>query len=602
MEAIPMENENCQWVLEILSTQQTKTIFNMIENNNYLIYEIFEVIAENVFKEVSESESKTIIPYSILLIGELTKLYGIPVALYFNNMEFLINIHKISENGFKNEVSDLLELWMNTFHFDKDKRWISYIADFWMQLNPETGSYPCKGDYKSKFVDFFIHIQNLLSKIEEISSLNEFDKKQIHQQVKDILKKIELFEDKEFNFLEIDLAKFYYNELSKAFLTLESNLNSNKMSEEKPLEIEQVLNFEKGTFLYKNEPLLTENNKYVQNHENDHVHNELTRFRRSFIFNERLNEDENKITEYKNYQFPFNDQIRGVLKKTICSFINRRGGRIYLGIDDNRCVQGMDLTYKQRDMLKLEIQDLIKTFEPDVVNQELVVIFFLPVMRPNDDKPIPGVFVVKILVKQGDTSQLYSVSKALLECYIRNDGRVDLLNARETADYIKKKDKNPEKGLPAEEFEDPSPEKICDVFYRNENKHFNMAQIRFQQGLKNKPKSHYNQQIKNQSPRQLGPNKNQNGDWKVKAGIDPSQEIFEVSIQGLPIWISQSKFDEVIRQNYAFNIINSRRIKTKSGVKGYVNFADIEEAENFIKVFNGQKFADSILTVDFNFA
>ncbi|RYX86869.1 ATP-binding protein [bacterium] len=105
-----------------------------------------------------------------------------------------------------------------------------------------------------------------------------------------------------------------------------------------------------------------------------------------------------------------------VLQKTICGLLNRRGGRIYLGVHDNKTIRGVHLTPKQRDDLKLDIQSFIKPFEPDIINSEAVSIVFIPVKQHANSRPIPGLFVVKIIVKQGDPSQLYSVQKRFLEC------------------------------------------------------------------------------------------------------------------------------------------------------------------------------------------
>jgi len=45
---------------------------------------------------------------------------------------------------------------------------------------------------------------------------------------------------------------------------------------------------------------------------------------------------ENLITEYKNYQLPLKDEkSKWVILKTIVSFLNCKGGTIYIGVEDN---------------------------------------------------------------------------------------------------------------------------------------------------------------------------------------------------------------------------------------------------------------------------
>ncbi len=57
-----------------------------------------------------------------------------------------------------------------------------------------------------------------------------------------------------------------------------------------------------------------------------------------------LNVLEDTHVEFKNYNFPFSSDEINSIKKTICSFLNSFGGRIYLGIQDkNLKVQGIKL-------------------------------------------------------------------------------------------------------------------------------------------------------------------------------------------------------------------------------------------------------------------
>jgi len=47
------------------------------------------------------------------------------------------------------------------------------------------------------------------------------------------------------------------------------------------------------------------------------------RMRTSFYLGEYLSEDENDVNEYKQYYYPFSEVVVHVLKKTICSFLDR---------------------------------------------------------------------------------------------------------------------------------------------------------------------------------------------------------------------------------------------------------------------------------------
>jgi predicted HTH transcriptional regulator len=63
---------------------------------------------------------------------------------------------------------------------------------------------------------------------------------------------------------------------------------------------------------------------------------------------ENLGKDEDLTNEYKNYhhldKLNKNDKAFPILQKTICSFLNTKGGRIYIGIDDNFEVIGYNIS------------------------------------------------------------------------------------------------------------------------------------------------------------------------------------------------------------------------------------------------------------------
>jgi len=75
----------------------------------------------------------------------------------------------------------------------------------------------------------------------------------------------------------------------------------------------------------------------------------------SFYKFEILSADEGIDVEYKHYFFPLTSEyVVRIISKTICSMLNRRGGRIFIGVRDvDRRVTGMKMLAKERDELKL---------------------------------------------------------------------------------------------------------------------------------------------------------------------------------------------------------------------------------------------------------
>lgn len=77
---------------------------------------------------------------------------------------------------------------------------------------------------------------------------------------------------------------------------------------------------------------------------------------------------ENLITEYKNYALPLkDDKAKWTILKTIISFLNCKGGTIYIGVEDSEgAVIGLALERKERDTFKLYMKQLIEKIYPKV--------------------------------------------------------------------------------------------------------------------------------------------------------------------------------------------------------------------------------------------
>ena len=189
-----------------------------------------------------------------------------------------------------------------------------------------------------------------------------------------------------------------------------------------------------------------------------------------FILDDILNYGEDTEIEFKNYRF-FNDKNEAIpdiladkIKRLICGLLNNKGGRIYFGINDEKRVKGNTLKYKQRDQLTLELLNLTNSFYPECKSSKLSV-HFIPIKDQNN-KFLYNRYITKMIVKQGDTDKLYSVSNKVYESYKRLQGMVTQLKPEVIANEIIKRKNNPDKQIPEEEFEDPKPEE-----YSNETKY-----------------------------------------------------------------------------------------------------------------------------------
>jgi len=193
------------------------------------------------------------------------------------------------------------------------------------------------------------------------------------------------------------------------------------------------------------------------------------RFRTSFYNKEFVQFVEGTNIEYKNYYLPFTPTIEFNLKKQISAFLNANGGRIYLGINDNKIVYGMRLTPKERDFLKVEIQsNYLRNFYPDC--RQFIQIHYVPVKEETTKKYLKNSYVVKIIVRQGEPDRLYRCEKTSFKAFIRLDGLSATLDAQRIEEEIVKRKESPRKRANLDDFIDPEPEqpfesKEHEVFY-----------------------------------------------------------------------------------------------------------------------------------------
>ncbi len=86
------------------------------------------------------------------------------------------------------------------------------------------------------------------------------------------------------------------------------------------------------------------------------------------------------------------------LKKTIISFLNHEGGRIYIGIqDNNNKVQGIHLKLSDKDKFTRYLDDMLWDIKPTLVAGQIRV-HYIPVK--NSEGWVPGKFVVKVVIKR----------------------------------------------------------------------------------------------------------------------------------------------------------------------------------------------------------
>ena len=219
------------------------------------------------------------------------------------------------------------------------------------------------------------------------------------------------------------------------------------------------------------------------------------RFHTSFYYNEFIQHDEELEIEYKQYAYPLNETLITILKKTICGFLNANGGRIYLGINDNKQVKGIKLEYKDRDLFRNQLVNITRDFFPACRTTIGINVMFIPVKYPKEKKRIvefefiKNLYVVKLIINQGDMKKLYSIIKYNYTAYMRMPGQVVQLSAEEIANeivdrsnYNSKTSRNSKRmEIESSKFDDPEPEK---PIYNNEEKNMKIYKPNFK-GIEN---------------------------------------------------------------------------------------------------------------------
>ncbi|XP_051892671.1 schlafen-like protein 1 [Pristis pectinata] len=133
-------------------------------------------------------------------------------------------------------------------------------------------------------------------------------------------------------------------------------------------------------------------------------------------------------SETRNVEFKrgggeyLNVTLKNHVRKYVCAFLNSEGGSLFVGVNDDGTVCGVECNHKDEDRVRLLIDSLLKGFKPPLFPNSYSITFH-PVIKDGDS----GMFlkVVRLTVhppsKDGDIL-LYETDQG--EVYIRRDGSV----------------------------------------------------------------------------------------------------------------------------------------------------------------------------------
>ena len=303
------------------------------------------------------------------------------------------------------------------------------------------------------FQQFQISLNEIINKIDELDKSNKYPKAST-----------EFFREK---------IKKYENENRKKTNTFEKKMDDNLLSSKNSNSNSNIYNSNPISHNKKNNlnyinitPFNSSNNINIDiEFEIDKIMKKLKEIplknRTSFYKDEILAEGEDEYTEFKNYFFPLNEKQGEELKRQFCGFLNSRGGRLYLGINDQKIVKGVVLNYKKCDALRNLLVNYTYEFYPKC-RLDKIKVFFIPIKSMKDNKFINNLFIVKIIVLQGEPYILYSMTNKGFNSSIRLQGQCANLTAEEIYKEIIKRGelKNNIENIQNynKDFNDPEPE------------------------------------------------------------------------------------------------------------------------------------------------
>ena len=193
-----------------------------------------------------------------------------------------------------------------------------------------------------------------------------------------------------------------------------------------------LLNSPSNSFNQSNGQLnLNENQFSVDEKELKQLREQELSKRTFFYKNEKLAYGEDQITEFKNYYYPLMIGQEKELKRQYIGFLNSTGGRIYIGINDQKEVKGIVLTYKNCDLFRNNLVGFSNDFYPNC-RLDKIKVYFIPIKNPLNKIYITNLYVVKIIILPGDPYCLYSITKkGGFTSAIRKQSQVFNLDAEE---------------------------------------------------------------------------------------------------------------------------------------------------------------------------
>ena len=568
------------------------------------------VVAEKLFKLLINNSDALNIPFFYQLIKEEEFSKTMIANFYFNGL-------------YKNEIVELIKKIVDIFNFEDPEKELK---------NPTN-------QYFKELIDLGLIEQKDLKEEEKRLSLSE--EEEIFLEIVWLLSAWKQYR-------ELGIENDTKNFLDKHLENCENNLNMLRSEKDIPkatIEFYEEIYKEIKDFQENRNPKNIKENYNKQGGKKgimtpSQIKQDILELRKKpledreyFYKDEKISGAEDEKTEFKNYYFPLGKGKREELIRQICSFINSSGGKLYIGIDDERSIKGVP-TDGDINFYNNLIFSMVEDFSPKIEPKEFLKFYAIPVKDNNDGIIIDKLFVFKLIIKRGDPSILYSSSSKKLNSTIRLQGQCANLTAEEICKEIiernkKKLTRNKINNDDDFDKKEPTPIPIQQHIVNNEEKKKNNSQkknevkkefnIIKEKNTKNKNEINDNVIInENDNDIVIDNNKEKNDEENDIVGLNKNNDFedsrnsntinkkkknkkknikknknntFKVEVTNIDKNIDEKVLYELFKD---FNCDNMNFYKLQNGMSnGYLDFQNEEDANNCVNTFNnvslGQK-------------
>ena len=453
--------EKFKILISALNNENTELIISFLNSsfsNQKSFIDLIQQLINNSFSEISTTLS---ILYKLnKILPDIIHNIGIPLCELLNEKTIIINYYYnlYLQNDSSNK--NILINFINIFNFESsEKNPVDNLFEKLQYKEPFTCSIlkSQKRNNKTEIEILYDEITTLFSNIRiKINNKDKFDKKNYNScqySIKEKLDKIKKLETE--NKYPKALIE-YFQEKIENLLFLFNKINK-EQNRHKEIKTESLFKEQNNNSEFNIDVILQK------------LRDIPLKNRTSFYKEEQLSQGEDEFTEFKNYYLPLTEEKGNELKRQFCAFLNNKGGRLYLGINDQKIVKGVILDYKMRDELRNLLVNFTYDFYPKC-RLDKIKVYFIPVKNMKDNKFINDLFVVKIIILQGEPFILYSMTNKGFNSAIRLQGQCANLTAEEITNEIIRRGKLADSNkienlnLINNQFNDPEPE----INYENE--------------------------------------------------------------------------------------------------------------------------------------